>query len=46
MIESIAPERSDAATDAVERAMRARFGGGHVAGSTVALMVMAEKPLA
>jgi SAM-dependent methyltransferase len=46
VIESIAPERFDAATDAVERAMRARFGGGHVAGSTVALMVMAEKPLA
>jgi SAM-dependent methyltransferase len=46
VIESTAPERFADATDAVERAMRARFGDGHIAGSTVALMVMAEKPLA
>ena len=46
VIELTVPERFAEATDAVERAMRARFGDGHIAGSTVALMVTAEKPLA
>lgn len=46
VIETTAPERFEEATDAVECAMQAKFGDGQIAGSTVALMVMAEKPLA
>jgi SAM-dependent methyltransferase len=45
-IETTAPGRLDEATEAVERAMRARFGNGRIAGATSALLVVAEKPLA
>ena len=46
VIEATAPERLDEATDAVERALHSKFGAGAIAGSTSALMIAAQKPLA
>jgi ubiquinone/menaquinone biosynthesis C-methylase UbiE len=45
-IEVADPERLGEATDAVEQALRTKFGEGPIAGATNALMVAAEKPLA
>jgi SAM-dependent methyltransferase len=45
-IESAAPGRLDEATDAVERAFRAKFGDGPLAGAVNALIVATEKPRA
>jgi hypothetical protein len=43
-IEAADPGRLNEATDAVERLMLARFGPGPVVGTTIALIVTAEKP--
>jgi ubiquinone/menaquinone biosynthesis C-methylase UbiE len=43
VIAASAPGRLDEATDAVERAIRAEFGDGNIAGITEALIVTAQK---
>jgi SAM-dependent methyltransferase len=43
VIEAMDPARLDLAMDAVERAMRARWGDGRVEGATTALLIAAEK---
>jgi ubiquinone/menaquinone biosynthesis C-methylase UbiE len=43
-IEAVDPGRLDEATDAVERALLARFGAGPIEGTMSALIVTAEKP--
>jgi SAM-dependent methyltransferase len=45
-IEGNCPERLGEATDAVERAILARFGSGPIEGATSALLVAAERPVA
>ena len=44
VLETTSPERFDEATDAVEGAIRTKFGDGPIAGTTIALMVTAERP--
>jgi hypothetical protein len=45
-LEAAAPGRLGEATEAVDQALRSKFGAGEILGSTNAMLVAAEKPMA